>query len=97
MNGRIIVGLALLGLSSVAAQPATTGPANGTLILVGGGANRPAFMEPFVKLAGGADASASSRLQSFTRGTIASLIRPGSSNRYDTRAACGSSAATRTT
>src|SRR5262249_14719620 len=49
--------IALLGLGRVAAQPATTGPANGTLILVGGGANRPAFMQRFVDLAGGAGAS----------------------------------------
>src|SRR5947209_385247 len=34
----------------------TTGPQKGTLMLVGGGANRPAFIDRFVQLAGGASA-----------------------------------------
>ena len=57
MNTRLVIGLALLGLAHATGQPSTTGPAKGALILVGGGANRPAFIKPFVELAGGANAS----------------------------------------
>jgi cyanophycinase len=59
VNRRIVgfvVGLALLEVSRVAAQPTTTGPAKGALVLVGGGANRAAFIQRFVDLAGGAGA-----------------------------------------
>src|SRR5438270_1170024 len=34
----------------------TTGPQKGALMLVGGGANRPAFIDRFVQLAGGVSA-----------------------------------------
>jgi cyanophycinase len=36
--------------------PTTAGPARGALVLIGGGANRPAFVQRFVQLAGGPDA-----------------------------------------
>lgn len=38
------------------APPACAGPNAGTLVLVGGGANRPAFMDRFMQLAGGKQA-----------------------------------------
>src|SRR5438309_10129534 len=48
--------LALAG--ALTRTPQTTpGPARGALVLVGGGANRPSFIEKFVALAGGADAT----------------------------------------
>jgi cyanophycinase len=52
-----VVGLALLAPRGVAAQPRTAGSVKGALVLVGGGANRAAFIQRFVDLAGGAGAS----------------------------------------
>src|SRR5579862_786147 len=44
--------------SALTLTPQTpTGPARGTLMLVGGGANRPSFIQTFVALAGGPDAT----------------------------------------
>jgi cyanophycinase len=40
-------------LAQVQQTITTTGPEHGTLVLVGGGANRPVFMNRFVELAGG--------------------------------------------
>ena len=37
--------------------PQTTGPARGALVLVGGGANQPSFIQKFVALAGGTGAT----------------------------------------
>src|SRR5438105_1558469 len=53
--------LPLLALAFASAlmftPPTTTGPARGALVLVGGGANRPSFIQKFVALAGGPDAT----------------------------------------
>lgn len=46
--------LAALALS-LASQATTSGPARGALLMVGGGANRPSFIQKFVELAGGSD------------------------------------------
>src|SRR5438552_13431031 len=46
--------LALAGALTLTPQT-TTGPARGALVLVGGGANVPSFIQKFVELAGGAD------------------------------------------
>src|SRR5438270_6276252 len=48
--------LVLAGALTLTPQT-TTGPARGTLLLVGGGANRPSFIQKFVALAGGPDAT----------------------------------------
>jgi cyanophycinase len=42
-----------LGSALMVTPPTTTGPARGALVLVGGGANRPSFIQKFVALAGG--------------------------------------------
>jgi cyanophycinase len=44
-------------LESVQKDDATVGPQKGVLMLVGGGANRPAFIQRFVQLAGGSRAN----------------------------------------
>ncbi len=53
--------LLALGLASTFTlawqAPTTQGPAHGTLVLIGGGANRPSFIQKFVALAGGATAT----------------------------------------
>src|SRR5258708_8262285 len=48
--------LALGGALTLTPQP-TTVPSRGALLLVGGGANRPSFIQKFVALAGGPDAT----------------------------------------
>jgi cyanophycinase len=53
----VLVVCAALGLAPLLAQqPTTSGPARGALVLVGGGANRDAFIQRFVQLAGGSKA-----------------------------------------
>src|SRR5262245_4151774 len=48
---------AVLGRTLAQMQlPTTSGPERGALVLVGGGANGPAFIERFVQLAGGSEA-----------------------------------------
>lgn len=49
--------VALGTVPALAQAPTTAGPEHGALVLVGGGANRPAFVQRFVQLAGGPDAS----------------------------------------
>ncbi len=44
-----------LGSALTLTPQATAGPARGALVLVGGGANRPSFVQKFVALAGGPD------------------------------------------
>src|SRR5438067_2628980 len=51
-----VLALALGSALTLPPQP-TTGPARGALVLVGGGANRPSFIQKFVALAGGPDAT----------------------------------------
>jgi cyanophycinase len=46
-----------LGSALTLTPPTATGPARGTLVLVGGGPNRPSFIEKFVALAGGPNAN----------------------------------------
>jgi cyanophycinase len=46
-----------LGSAMTLTPPTTTGPARGALMLVGGGANRPSFIQKFVALAGGPNAT----------------------------------------
>ncbi len=53
---RPLLGLAL-GSALMVTPPTTTGPARGALVLVGGGANRPSFIQKFVALAGGPTAA----------------------------------------
>ncbi len=43
----------MLGSALTLTPQTTTGPSRGALVLVGGGANRPSFVEKFVALAGG--------------------------------------------
>src|ERR1700738_2673181 len=52
-----VVSCVAFGIAPALAQaPTTAGPEHGALVLVGGGANRPAFVQRFVQLAGGPDA-----------------------------------------
>lgn len=53
----ILLSVSLISCSQQSGEIVTTGPENGTLVVVGGGRYVPEIMDKFIELAGGADAN----------------------------------------